>query len=246
MSAALFNIMIGLACSILSGGSVWLWQHARNARILRRKAVFFGLKPGSTCLIALTSRFNNSRAASHEDVQALVEVANLANEVGCPVSVWPSEELHESNGNRTEFCIGGPFSSPRTRGHLATHLPGIAYRPYNPSRRDSTAFVASERKFLRDPGNREYALVAKFTPPASAAPVILICGQAAITNRAAINYLKREYREVEKVIRSVERFCIIIRVTATDTYGHQAASLECDITDAAFSGNSSAEAKGRK
>lgn len=246
MSAVLFNIVIGLATSILSGGSVWLWQRAKNARILRRKSVFFGLKPGSTCLIALTSRFDNPRAASHQDVQALIEVANLANEIGCPVSVWPSEELHESNGNRTEFCIGGPGSSPRARGHMATHLPGIGWRPYNPSRRDSIAIVAGDQRFLCDPGHREYALVAKFTPTSSAAPVILICGQTSISNRAAINYLKNEYLKVENMISSAERFCIIIRIEAANTYGYQAASLECDISDTAFNGNSSVGVRGGK
>lgn len=246
MSAVLFNIVIGLATSILSGGSVWLWQRAKNARVLRHKSVFFGLKPGSTCLIALTSRFDNPRAASHQDVQALIEVANLANEIGCPVSVWPSEELHESNGNRTEFCIGGPGSSPRSRGHLATYLPGVGWRPYNPSRSDSIAIIAGDRRFLCDPGNREHALVAKFTPTSSVAPVILICGQTAIANRAAINYLKNKYREIENVISHAQRFCIIIRVEATDTYGYQAASLECDISDVAFSGNSPTGVRGGK
>jgi hypothetical protein len=237
MSAVLFNVMIGLATSILSGGSVWVWQRAKNARILRHKSVFFGLKPGATCLIALTSRFDNPKAASHQDVQALIEVANLANEIGCPVAVWPSEELHESNGNRTEFCIGGPGSSPRSRRHLTTYLPGVSWLPYDPSRRDSMAIVAGDRRFLYDRGEREYALAAKFTPTSSVAPVILICGQTAIANRAAINYLKNRYREIENIINDAQRFCLIIRIDATDTYGYQAASLECDISDVAFSDN---------
>ncbi len=236
MSAALLNIIIGLATSIISGGSVWLWQYAKNARILHRKSIFFGMKPGSTCLIVMTGRYDNPRAASHDDVQALVEVGTLANEMGCPISVRSSEELRESNGNRTEFCIGGPESNSRTRGHLATYLPGISFRPYNPSRRDSIAIVAGGQKFLRDPGSREYALVAKFTPPASTSPVILISGQTAVTNRAAINYLKREYREVARAVVSADRFCIIIRVAATDTYGYEAASLERDVSATAFTG----------
>lgn len=95
--------------------------------------------------------------------------------------------------------------------------------------------VAGGQKFLRDPGNREYASTLKFTPATSTAPVILICGQTAVTNRAAINYLKHNYREVAKVIGSVTRFCIIIRVAASDTYGYQAASLERDVLDDAFS-----------
>jgi hypothetical protein len=58
VSAALLNILIGLVTSVLSGGSVLAWRHVKDARILSRKAAFFGhwQKPGST---------------SHDDVQAM-------------------------------------------------------------------------------------------------------------------------------------------------------------------------------
>jgi len=237
--AVLLNFVIGLATSIISGGSVWLWQHGKNVRILRRKSVFFGLKPGTTCLIVMTSRYDKPGTSSHDDVQALVEVGALAAEVGCPVSVWSPEELRESNGNRTEFCIGGPYSNSRARGHLSSYLPGVSFRPYGSSRRGSIAIAAGRVRFLQDPGNKEYALVAKFTPDGSSAPVILICGQTAVTNRAAINFLKREYRELAKVIESIDRFCIVIRVAAINTYGYHAASLERDVSAAAFAAHSS-------
>lgn len=234
MSAALLNIVIGLATSIISGGSVWLWQQGRSLRILRRKAAFFGLKPGSVCLIVMANRPENPGTSSHDDVHALVEVGALAAEVGCQVSVRSPQEFRESNGDRTEFCIGGPDSNSRARGHLASYLPGISFRPYNPSRRDSIAIVAGGERFLRDPGDREYALVAKFTPQGSSSPVILICGQTAVTNRAAIAFLKNEYREVERMITSTEKFCIIIQIAAISTYGYQGARLDRDVSAVAF------------
>jgi hypothetical protein len=237
VSAAFLNILVGLATSVLSGGSVWLWQRARNTRILRRKVAFFGVERGGTCLIIMNNTWDTPRRSTHHDVQAMIEVATLANEVGCAISVHSCDEFRESNGNRTEFCIGGPESNPRTGGHLTSRLPGVTVRPYHATRRDSAAIVVGDQRFLLDLGNQEYVLVAKFTLPEASRPIILICGQTPITNRAAIHYLKREYRGLSRVVASVDQFCIMVRVASTGTYGYQAAGLECDVSAAAFGGH---------
>jgi hypothetical protein len=238
VSAAFLNIVIGLATSVLSGGSVWLWQHAKNARLLRRRAAFFGLEPGGQCLIIMNNKAGLAGSAHHDDVQAMIEVATLASGVGSSVSLESCDEFRGSNADRTEFCIGGPTggSNPRTGGHLASCLPGVTLCGYHPRRRDSMAIVVGDQSFHRDRGNDEYALAAKFTPPGSSRPVILISGQTAITNRAAIGFLKREYRGLAKTLASTDRFCVVIRARSIGTYGHQAAELAADVTSAAFAG----------
>ena len=129
MSSALLNITIGLATSIIGGGSVWLWQRVRNARLLRRKEIFFGLEPGGTCLIVMNNKANMVGSTHHHDVQAMIEIAALAGGVGSLVLIESCNEFHGINGDRTEFCIGGPGggSNPRTGGHLAAHLPSVPW-----------------------------------------------------------------------------------------------------------------------
>lgn len=240
MAAVTLNIVIGLVTTVISGGSVWLWQYGKNARILRRKAALFGLTPGGTCLIVITNRYDNPKTSSNIDVQAFMDVAALANEIGCPVAVVSAADMRESNGDRTEFCIGGPHSNPRTRGHLASHLPGITIYPYDPADPDSVAIAVGhgnrQQLYRFDRGNQEYAVVAKFTPKEASRPVIVICGQTANMNRAAIHLLRRDYRQITKALASTDRFCIIIRAEATSTYGHHAASIERDATEIAFAG----------
>jgi hypothetical protein len=231
--AVLLNIVIGLVTTVLSGGSVLAWRHMKDARMLRGKAAFFGFRAGGTCLIIMNNHWQKPGSTSHNDVHTMIEVAGLAHEAGCPISVLPADDLHENNGDRIEFCIGGPTSNPRTAGHMAAHLPGVRYRAYS-SRRDSGAIVVSGKQFLLDHGQQEHALVAKFIPAHSSSPVIVIYGQRAIDNRAAIHFLKREYRKLAKAVDSVDRFCLIIRVISADTYGYQAAELAADVTDAAF------------
>lgn len=177
MSSAFLNIVIGLVTSVLSGGSVWAWQRARNIRILRRKQAFFGLKPYAPCLIVMNHKYDAPGSTAQNDVQVMIRVATLASEIGSKVSVKSCDEVKGINADHTEFCIGGINSNPRTLEYLANYLPGVALKPYSTTRRDSAAIVVGEQRFLFEHGKTEYALVAKFTPPASARPVMIICGR---------------------------------------------------------------------
>jgi hypothetical protein len=96
------------------------------------------------------------------------------------------------------------------------------------------AIIVGSERFLYDRGNQEYALVAKFTPPASRRPVIIICGQTSIANRAAVHFLNREYEELSKLLSSIDRFCIIVRAASISTYGYQAGELASDVSATAF------------
>jgi hypothetical protein len=234
VSAVLVNIAIGLATSIFSGGGVWLWQRARNSSALRRKAAFFGIEPGRTCLIVLNHKHSSPGSTAHSDVHALIEAAGLAMELGSKVSVKSCDDVFGNSADGTEICIGGPYeSNPRTAGHLAAYLPGARMRPHS-TQRDSLALVVGNEQFRIDKGTEEYALVAKFTPPNAGGPVILVCGQTSVTNRAAVHFLKRDYRELMKSLPSTERFCLILRIVSSKVYGHEMVRLERDVTREAF------------
>jgi hypothetical protein len=233
VSSALLNILIGLVTSVLSGTAVLLWRRAASSRILHRKAAFFGLRPGSPCLIVMNNHWQLPGSASHDDVQVMLEIAALAHEAGCPVNVIPADDLRERDSDSVEFCVGGPLSNPRTGAHLAAYLPGVKQRPIS-ARSDSGAIVVGGRKFAFKRGRQEHALVAKFTPAHSKYPVVVIYGQRAIDSRAAVNFLKNSYKTLSKTVDSVNKFCLIIQVAASDTYGAQAAELAADVTSAAF------------
>jgi hypothetical protein len=233
VSSALLNILIGLVTSVLSGTAVLLWRRAATSRILHRKAAFFGLRPGRPCLIVMNNHWQLPGSASHDDVQVMLEIAALAHEAGCPVTVIPADELRERDEDSVEFCLGGPLSNPRTAAHLAAYLPGVKQRPIS-ARSDSGAIVVGGEKFSFKRGRQEYALVAKFTPSHSRCPVIVIYGQRAINSRAAINFLKHNYKTLSKAVESINEFCLIIAVTSSDAYGAQVAELAADVTSAAF------------
>ncbi|MFI0368564.1 hypothetical protein ACH35V_11820 [Actinomadura sp. 1N219] len=227
--------MIGLVTSVLSGGGVWLLNRAKHARTLHRKAAFFGLEGGAPCVVVMNDKYSKTGSTAQDDVHALVEIAMLGRELGSPVAIRQAREFREGNGSSTEFCIGGPSggSNPRTGGHLAAHLPGVTILPYGDGD-DSTAFLIGGEKFRYERGRRERALVAKFRPDPDSRPVFLISGQTALSNRAAVHFLKRRHRDLAESLESAERFCLIIRADDIETYGHEAATLERDVTHAAF------------
>ena len=186
VSSALANIALGLITSVVGGAAVWLWQHLAVRRSRRAKESFFGLARGTGCLIIFNNAAGRRGAMHHNDVQAMIEVATLAASTGSPVSVESCNDFQGVNGNRTEFCLGGPGggSNPRTGAHLAAHLPGV--RTQVAGTRPLTYEIGG-RLYSCSPGSEEFALVAKFTPDGSTRPVILICGQTALSNRAAVS-----------------------------------------------------------
>lgn len=233
--SVIVNVLVGLATSLIGGACVWLWERGKRSRVVRRKADFFGVVPGETCVIVIGNKYNLPDATNRKDVRAIIEVATLASQLGSDVVTESSNDFRGSNDARTEFCIGGPLgdANVRTGGHLAAHLPGVTILPYSEGP-ESGAFVVGGQRYLFEKDSLEFTLVAKFTPPEATRPVFLICGHSSLANQAAIHYLKRHHRDVARSLESLDRFCILIKVPAIGTYGFQAAALERDITREAF------------
>ncbi|MEU0689534.1 hypothetical protein [Streptomyces uncialis] len=83
-------------------------------------------------------------------------------------------------------------------------------------------------------GDVEYALVARFTPEESGAPVFVVAGQSSLTGPAATHFLRREYGRTAREPASAERFCLLVRVPGTVAYAHHRAELGRDVTADAF------------
>jgi hypothetical protein len=160
----------------------------------------------------------------------------------CPVypcaatepEVVPADALAEAPGQRAELCVGGPAVNRRSGAHLARYLPGVGIRPFDPGRRDSVALVVGGQRFLRDPEEAVYAVLARFLPAPGARPVFVIAGQNGIANRGAASYLARNDRALGRLADGAGRFCLIVKVPAPRAYGHGLAELASDVTAAAF------------
>ncbi|MGY0068086.1 hypothetical protein ACWZEH_14915 [Streptomyces sp. QTS137] len=234
LAGAIGDVVLGLLASCLSGLAVWLWQRGRHNRELRARMRVVGARPGDTCLIVMNNKYGAPGTTHHHDVQAMIETAVLSHSLQCEVEIVRSDDFRGSNGNKPEFCIGGPLgSNVRSAGHLAHSLPGVTFLPH--THPDHPLAIGAGGEFYHwDRGNEGYALLAKFTAPGGSRPVILICGQSAVTNHAAAYFLRHSYRRIAETVSSTERFCLILKVSSIRTYGFQGATLERDLTDAAF------------
>ncbi|MEU5110736.1 hypothetical protein AB0G64_04460 [Streptomyces longwoodensis] len=234
MLSLLVNVAIGLLTSLVGLGLGRLWERGRRTRALYRKAAFFGTRPGEHCVIVVGTKHGQPGTTQQRDLRAVVELTVLLSELGCRVSV-ESGDLRGSNGDRTEFCVGGPIggSNPRTGGHLTAHLPGVTITPFG-DRPDSVAIVVGGQRYYFDRGHQEYAVVAKFTPPESSRPVVVVCGQSSVANQAAVHFLRREHERVARAVASVDRYCLLVKVSHIDVYSFHRSVLERDVSAEAF------------
>ncbi|CAL9477047.1 hypothetical protein GCM10010261_29960 [Streptomyces pilosus] len=234
LAGALGDLVLGLLASCLSGLAVWLWQRGRHNRDLRLRMRVVGARPGDTCLIVMNNKYGAPGTTHHHDVQAMIEAAVLSHGLRCEVEVVRSDDFRGGNGEKPEFCIGGPLgSNVRSAGHVAHSLPGVTFHPYDHPDHP-LAIEAGGVCHRRDSGNEEYVLLAKFTAPGGERPVVLICGQTALTNHAAAYFLRRSYRRIADTVASTDRFCLLLKVPSIGTYGFQGVVLERDLTDVAF------------
>ncbi|MEV7151221.1 hypothetical protein ACIBCP_20565 [Streptomyces sp. NPDC051287] len=234
MLSLVVNVAIGLLTSLVGLGLGSLWERGRRTRALYRKAAFFGTRPGEQCVIVVGAKHGQPGTTQQRDLRAVVELTVLLGELGCRVSV-ESGDLRGSNGDLAEFCVGGPIggSNPRTGGHLSAHLPGVTITPFS-DRPDSVAIVVGGERYYFDRGHQEYAVVAKFTPPESSRPVMLVCGQSSVANQAAVHFLRREHARVARSVASVDRYCLLVKVSHIDVYAFHRTVLERDVSAAAF------------
>ncbi|MGY5100836.1 hypothetical protein [Streptomyces sp. 900105245] len=234
MLSVVANVAIGLLTSLVGLGLGSLWERGRRARALYRKAAFFGTRPGEHCVIVVGTKHGQPGTTQQRDLRAVVELTVLLAELGCRVSV-ESGDLRGSNGDRTEFCVGGPIggSNPRTGGHLTAYLPGVTIAPFS-DRPDSVAIVVGGQRYAFERGHQEYAVVAKFTPPESSRPVVLVCGQSSVANQAAVHFLRREYAQVARSVASVDQYCLLVKVSHIDVYSFHRSVLERDVSAEAF------------
>ncbi|MDG5803801.1 hypothetical protein P9869_14185 [Streptomyces ossamyceticus] len=235
MTGIVLNVVIGLVTSMLSGGTVWVWQRQARRRVLRRKAGFFGIMPGDPCIVVMNNKWDAPGTAQHRDVQAVLKAALLAAEQGCEVTMRSSDEFRGSNGGSVEFCIGSPEngSNVRTGGHLRHNLPGVTVHPFDEPGLSMAIEIGGE-VFGWDRGEQEHALVAKFVPPGAQRPVVLISGQTSLANHAAVHYLMTSWRDLAARLDDTERFCVVLRIDSIRTYGFHGAAFARDVTASAF------------
>jgi hypothetical protein len=174
-------------------------------------------------------------------VFSIVELAKLTRDLRAALDVVGSGEGAYGVGDLTEFCVGGPDANLRMKSHLARFLPGVSISPYAPDSQRSLSIIASDQEFLREPSSREYALLAKVKLADGVRPLFLICGQTAITNRAAAAYLRDNYHKISSNHGTVNRWCIVLCVVDRAVYGHRMTEQVADLSASAFSALVTAE-----
>lgn len=232
MDEDLRNIVLGVLATGVSASLGWLGRTYLWRRRLRRKQEFFGLPGNAECLLVVNRESGGDRSVHRFDVFALLELSALIKDCGAQARILSHDQTHQGFGDRTEFCVGGPYSNRRMAAHLATLLPGIEVNVEVEPSADRGAFVVGGDRYPSEPGVSEYVILARLTAGEGGRPVFLFCGQRAITNQAATRYLARHYEDLARLHRSGS-FVVLLKVVNSQAYGPDVVELVADVTRAA-------------
>lgn len=64
--------------------------------------------------------------------------------------------------------------------------------------------------------------------------MVLVCGQSSVANQAAVHFLRREYAQVVRAVASVDRYCLLVKVSDIGVYSFHRSVLERDVSAEAF------------
>ncbi|MFJ4342363.1 hypothetical protein [Streptomyces sp. NPDC088915] len=226
------NIVLGVLATGVSASLGWLGRTYGWRRRLRRKQAFFGLPGGSECLLVVNRESGGDNVVHRYDVFALLELSALVKDCGAQARILPHDRAHQGFGDRTEFCVGGPYSNRRMAAHLTTLLPGVRMNvEVEPPELRGSVTIGGER-YLMEKGLSEYVLLARLTAGEDHRPVFLFCGQRAITNQAATRYLARHHEALSRRHRDGS-FVLLLKVVNSEAYGPDVVELVADVTRAA-------------
>ncbi|MET9801040.1 hypothetical protein [Streptomyces sp. NPDC006368] len=226
----LLNIVLGVMATGVSAALGWLARTALWRRKLRRRQVFFGLPGNAECLLVVNREAGGDGAVHRFDVFALLELSALIKDCGAHARIVQHDVAQQGFGERTEFCLGGPYSNRRMEAHLATLLPGVFVNTDVEPVEERGAFVIGSERYAMEPGVSEYVLLARLTAGEGGRPVFLFCGQRAITNQAATRYLVRHHERLAREHGRDGSFVLLLKVINSQAYGPDVVELVADVT----------------
>jgi hypothetical protein len=132
-----------------------------------------------------------------------------------------------------ELSVGGPASNLRTASHLRLLVPGVRFL----EREHGAAIVTGEHVHESNGSADEptYAVLVKTFGSPPAAPVFLVCGMTAASNRAAAHHLAVNHRDLARRYGTGGRFALLLSLRGLYDYGADAIVDVDDITPVAFS-----------
>ncbi|WP_031080249.1 hypothetical protein [Streptomyces sp. NRRL S-118] len=229
----LLNIALGVIATGVSAALGWLARTALWRRRLRRQQAFFGLPGNAECLLVVNREAGSEGAVHRFDVFALLELAALIKDCGAHARIVQHDVAQQGFGERTEFCLGGPYSNRRMEAHLRTLLPGVVVGTDVEPGPERGAFRIGSELYPMEAGTSEYVLLARLTAGEGGRPVFLFCGQRAITNQAATRYLVRHHEKLARKYAREGSFVLLLKVVNSQAYGPDVVELVADVTRAA-------------
>lgn len=227
------ELIVAIVLSIITGISIKLLDKTKRYGLFRRKSKFFGVNKKQTILIVMNHHPRRRHTMAHQDILTIVDVSKLVHDLGGIEKVTAYDEEPGPPGKTTEFCIGGPDSNDRTKAHISEFLSKIKNIPYS-NEKDGLTIIVGNNKYRYEKEKKAYVILAKFFSKLNSNPTFLISGQTSLSNRAALYYLIKNYKELHKKYSSSRQFCLILKISNFREYGYETVKLVDDVTNLTF------------
>jgi hypothetical protein len=214
--SAASDLLLGVVAGLLTSAVLASVTLVLRERARRSDAGWFGAKRGDAWVAALSRHWAGHDAAAFEEIATVAELARLADNLGCSITVLPNDQV-DVVGESTEFTIGGPATNRRTAAYVRAWLPDVSYFSHAEGPSDLLDFDIQGTVYRQKPGV-EYALLARLTPRRDARPVFIIAGQWARTNVAAARYLRQNHRALRRRFDRTP-FGLVLANRDADTFG---------------------------
>lgn len=232
MTGDAWNVGLNIIASVITGSVVWISGRLLRLRRLRRKQEFFGMSTGGDCLLVVPRMVSadNERSVHRNDAAAMLELSSILGDCGAKPEVIFHDQSEQGLADKPEFCIGGPTANRRTAAHLRSALPGVSVGGLD----SKTAIEVGGERYPAQSRQVEYVVLAKIIRSKQDKPAFLIRGQTSIANRAAARYVDVQHPRLMRKYGRRRRFCLLLRVVESESYGPSVVELVRDVTAEAF------------
>ncbi|MCE0446517.1 hypothetical protein LT493_23295 [Streptomyces tricolor] len=232
MNDDLRNIVLGVIAAGISAALGWVARTYLWRRGLRAGRPSSGCRDHSESLLVVNRKAGGPElTVMRYDMFALLELAALIKDCNARVQIVAHDATQQGFGERTEFCVGGPYSNLRMAAHLSSLLPGVRMNVEAESGPELGALRIGAEEYRMERGRSEYVLLARLTADGreDVRPVFLFCGQRAITNQAATRYLARHHERLARKYGGGS-FVLLLKVVNSQAYGPDVVELVADVT----------------
>lgn len=223
MNTAFITLLEGVIASLIAVAIVTAFNFFRTRLKNHKLKTVLGIHNKSNSLIILSRRDKELELVGYRDAYASAYVFAMLNEIDAKCEFFLEGRLDVREGDKTEFCIGGPPSNMRTLEYLKSKLPGIKTSEYDKDESIGIfkrwSFIVNNREYkFPNSDNKDFGILAKIAG-SNDTSVFLFAGLTGFSTLGSAYFLVSQARKNIYTRFKAKPFCLILQLDAPWSLG---------------------------